>query len=371
MIAMAMVLNPRLLIADEPTTALDVTTQAQILELIRELQRKHGTGVLFITHDFGIVAEIADRVAVLQRGEVVEFGPARELLAQPRHEYTKMLIASVPSLQPRRRVIATGSPVVLRTELLTKTYTRAGWLKRSENVAAATSVSLQIRRGETLGIVGESGSGKSTVARCIARLIEPTSGRIMLDGEDVSQRGAAALRTFRRRVQIVFQDPYRSLNPRRTVGDAIIEGPMNYGVARAAALINARRLMQLVRLDADAIDRLPHEFSGGQRQRINIARALALRPRLLILDEPVSALDVSVGAQIVNLLRGLQRAHGLTYLFISHSMPLVRYLSTRIAVMERGRLVETGEAEALCAHPREAYTRQLLAATPELPVGAV
>ncbi len=263
MIAMALVLGPRLLIADEPTTALDVTTQAQILELIRDLQRKHGTGVLFITHDFGIVAEIADRVVVLRRGQVVELGPARELLAQPRHEYTQILIASVPSLEPRHRAVVSGSPVVLRTEQLSKTYTRAGWLKRSEDVVAATAVSLRIRRGETLGIVGESGSGKSTVARCIARLVEPTAGRILLDGGDVSQRDAAALRSFRRRVQIVFQDPYRSLNPRRTVGDAIIEGPMNYGASRTAALANARRLMQLVRLDPDALDRFPHQFSGG------------------------------------------------------------------------------------------------------------
>jgi peptide/nickel transport system ATP-binding protein len=364
MIAMALVLNPRLLIADEPTTALDVTTQAQILELIRELQRKHGTGVLFITHDFGIVAEIADRVAVLRRGEIVEFGPARELLADPRHEYTKMLIASVPSLTPRKRAIAAGSPVVLRTEQLTKTYTRAGWLKRNEDVTAATSISLQIRRGETLGIVGESGSGKSTVARCIARLIEPTSGRIKLDGEDESPRGATALRGFRRRVQIVFQDPYRSLNPRRTVGDAIIEGPMNYGAARDAALANARRLMQLVRLDPDAIDRLPHQFSGGQRQRVCIARALAMEPELLIADEAVSALDVSVQAQVLALLDEIRAGLNLAMLFITHDLRVAAQVCDRVAVMHKGRIVEEGPAGELFAHPQHAYTKALFAAAP-------
>src|ERR1700682_3878907 len=208
MIAMALVLNPRLLIADEPTTALDVTTQAQILELIRELQRKHGTGVLFITHDFGVVAEIADRVAVLRQGEVVEFAPARELLSHPRHDYTRMLIAAVPSLKPRQRGIAAGAPVVLRTEQLTKTYTRSGWLRRGADVAAAASVSLEIRRGETLGIVGESGSGKSTVARCVTRIIEPDAGEIRIGDVDFAQLSHRALRGARRRIQMVFQDPY-------------------------------------------------------------------------------------------------------------------------------------------------------------------
>jgi peptide/nickel transport system ATP-binding protein len=364
MIAMALVLDPRLLIADEPTTALDVTTQAQILELIRALQRKHGTGVLFITHDFGIVAEIADRVAVLRQGRVVEFGPARELLAHPRDEYTQMLIASVPGLEPRNRAVAIGSPVVLRAEQLTKTYPRSGWLRRSQDVAAVTSVSLQIRRGETLGIVGESGSGKSTVARCIARLIEPTSGRIMLDGEDVSNRDTLALRSFRHRVQIVFQDPYRSLNPRRTVGDAIIEGPMNYGAAREAALANARRLMQLVRIDSDALDRFPHQFSGGQRQRICIARALAMEPELLVADEAVSALDVSVQAQVLALLDEIRAEFNLAMLFITHDLRVAAQVCDRVAVMHKGRIVEEGPATELFAHPQHAYTKALFAAAP-------
>jgi peptide/nickel transport system ATP-binding protein len=364
MIAMALVLNPRLLIADEPTTALDVTTQAQILELIRELQRKHGTGVLFITHDFGVVAEIADRVAVLRQGEVVEFAPARDLLAHPRHEYTKMLIAAVPSLQPRQRAIAADAPIVLRTERLTKTYVRAGWLRRSDDVTAATSISIEIRRGETLGIVGESGSGKSTVARCIARLIEPTAGRIVLDGEDVAQLGAGALHRFRRRVQIVFQDPYRSLNPRRTVADAIVEGPMNYGVARDAARANAGRLMDLVRLDPGSLDRYPHQFSGGQRQRICIARALAMEPELLIADEAVSALDVSVQAQVLALLDEIRAELDLAMLFITHDLRVAAQVCDRVAVMHKGRIVEQGPAGELFARPQHAYTKALFAAAP-------
>jgi peptide/nickel transport system ATP-binding protein len=364
MIAMALVLNPRLLIADEPTTALDVTTQAQILELIRELQRKHDTGVLFITHDFGVVAEIADRVAVLRQGEVVEFAPARELLAHPRHDYTRMLISAVPSLKPRRRQLAAGAPIVLRTERLTKTYSRGGWLRRGADVAAAASVSLEIRRGETLGIVGESGSGKSTVARCIARLIEPSAGRIMLDGEDVAQLGAGALRRFRRRVQIVFQDPYRSLNPRRTVGEAIVEGPMNYGIDRDAALANARRLMDLVRLDPKSLDRYPHQFSGGQRQRVCIARALAIEPELLIADEAVSALDVSVQAQVLALLDEIRSQLNLAMLFITHDLRVAAQVCDRVAVMQQGRIVEEGPVGELFARPQHEYTKALFAAAP-------
>jgi peptide/nickel transport system ATP-binding protein len=364
MIAMALVLNPRLLIADEPTTALDVTTQAQILALIRELQRRHGTGVLFITHDFGVVAEIADRVAVLRQGKVVEFGPARELLAHPRDEYTRMLIAAVPSLKPRRREIASSAPIVLRTEQLTKIYARAGWLRRGADVAAVTSVSIQIRRGETLGIVGESGSGKSTIARCIARLTDPTAGRIVLDGEDVAQLGARALRSFRRRVQIVFQDPYRSLNPRRTVGESIVEGPMNYGVGRDAARANARRLMALVRLDPKSLDRYPHQFSGGQRQRVCIARALAIGPEILIADEAVSALDVSVQAQVLSLLDEIRTELDLAMLFITHDLRVAAQVCDRVAVMQHGRIVEEGPAVELFAHPQHEYTKALFAAAP-------
>jgi peptide/nickel transport system ATP-binding protein len=364
MIAMALVLNPKLLIADEPTTALDVTTQAQILALIREMQRLHGTGVLFITHDFGVVAEIADRVAVLRRSELVEFAPVAELLAHPQHEYTRMLIAAVPGVAPPAREARIG-PIVLATEGLSKTYARGGWLKRrGADVAAAAGVTLEIRRGETLGIVGESGSGKSTVARCIARLIEPSAGRIVLDGEDIANLSADQLRPRRRRVQIVFQDPYRSLNPRRTVGDAIIEGPMNYGATRSDALKTASELLALVRLDARALDRYPHQFSGGQRQRICIARALAIGPDLLIADEAVSALDVSVQAQVLSLLDEIRLRLDLAMLFITHDLRVAARVCDRVAVMQQGRIVEQGPVAEVFGAPRHEYTKALFAAVP-------
>jgi peptide/nickel transport system ATP-binding protein len=364
MIAMALVLNPKLLIADEPTTALDVTTQAQILALIREMQRLHGTGVLFITHDFGVVAEIADRVAVLRRGELVEFAPVAELLAHPQHEYTRMLIAAVPGVAPPAREARIG-PIVLATEGLSKTYARGGWLnRRGADVAAAAGVTLEIRRGETLGIVGESGSGKSTVARCIARLIEPSAGRIVLDGEDIANLSADQLRPRRRRVQIVFQDPYRSLNPRRTVGDAIIEGPMNYGATRSDALKTASELLALVRLDARALDRSPHQFSGGQRQRICIARALAIGPDLLIADEAVSALDVSVQAQVLSLLDEIRLRLDLAMLFITHDLRVAARVCDRVAVMQQGRIVEQGPVAEVFGAPRHEYTKALFAAVP-------
>jgi peptide/nickel transport system ATP-binding protein len=364
MIAMALVLNPRLLIADEPTTALDVTTQAQILALIREMQREHGTGVLFITHDFGVVAEIAERVAVLRQGEVVELGPTSDVLAHPKHDYTRLLIAAVPSLTPRHRSIATDAPVVVSTHGLAKFYVHGGWWRRGTEIQAANDVSLQVRRGETLGIVGESGSGKSTVARCIARLIKPTAGDIVLDGIDIAQLSAHALRPLRRRVQIVFQDPYRSLNPRRTVGAALVEGPMNYGATPEVALATARRLLDLVRLDAGALDRYPHEFSGGQRQRICIARALAIEPDLLVADEAVSALDVSVQAQVLALLDEIRGRLNLAMLFITHDLRVAAQVCDRIAVMQRGRIVESGPVADVYANPQHDYTRALLAAAP-------
>jgi peptide/nickel transport system ATP-binding protein len=364
MIAMALVLEPALLIADEPTTALDVTTQAQILSLIRELQRDHGTGVLFITHDFGVVAELADRVAVLRQGQLVEIGPARELLMAPQHAYTKMLIASVPSLAPKHREAVTA-PVVLRTEGLSKNYAQRGFFGGTRHaVAAASGVTFEIRRGETLGIVGESGSGKSTVARCIARLIEPTSGSIVLGETDLASLSRGALHALRRRVQIVFQDPYRSLNPRRTVGDAIVEGPMNYGASRAEALARAKSLIELVRLDAKALDRYPHQFSGGQRQRICIARSLAMEPDLLVADEAVSALDVSVQAQVLALLDEIRQRLNLAMLFITHDLRVAAQVCDRVAVMCEGRIVEYGTVRDVFGNPQDAYTKALLAAAP-------
>ncbi len=363
MIAMALVLEPKLLIADEPTTALDVTTQAQILSLIRELMREHGTGVLFITHDFGVVAEIADRVAVLRRGELCELGPTRQVLGHPQHPYTRMLIASVPSMTPRHRAGVEGAMLVA-TRGLDKTYVQGEWLGKRREVHAAAAVDLEIRRGETLGIVGESGSGKSTVARCIARLADPTGGSIVIDGLEVARLPHRRLREMRRKVQIVFQDPYRSLNPRRTVGASIVEGPMNYGAAGAVALDRARELMQLVGLDPGALDRYPHEFSGGQRQRICIARALAMEPALLIADEAVSALDVSVQAQILELLDSIRERLKLTMLFITHDLRVAAQVCDRVAVMQHGRIVETGAVTEVFARPRHDYTRALLAAAP-------
>jgi peptide/nickel transport system ATP-binding protein len=364
MIAAALVLDPVLLIADEPTTALDVTTQAQILRLIKELQQRRGTGVLFITHDFGVVAEIADRVIVMQEGRVVEQGTAAAMLREPRDPYTTMLIRSVPSLTPPARVPVTATPVVLETRALSKTYALGGFFGSRRLVPAAEDVDLSVRRGETLGVVGESGSGKTTVARCIARLIEPSKGAILIEDKDVARLGTRALRPHRKRVQVVFQDPYRSLNPRRTIGASIVEGPMNYGVQPAAARERARSLMRLVGLDPAALVRFPHQFSGGQRQRICIARALAMEPEILIADEAVSALDVSVQAQVLALIDDVRRRFELAVLFITHDLRVAAQICDRIAVMHKGRVVEEGATAALFAAPKDAYTRALLDAAP-------
>jgi peptide/nickel transport system ATP-binding protein len=364
MIAMALILKPALLIADEPTTALDVTTQAEILRLIRELQRESGTAVLFITHDFGVVAEIADRVSVLKLGELVESGPAREVLGGPRHPYTKMLLAAVPTLQPRKTPIEDSRPVQLRTRGLSKVFHGGGWLRKRRDVRAADNVQIEVKRGETLGIVGESGSGKSTVARMVARLLDPTAGEVELDGRSLTAARGGGEREMRRRVQVVFQDPYRSLNPRRTVGAAIAEGPINFGASRAEAWRRASELMTLVRLSPAALKRYPHEFSGGQRQRVCIARALALEPEVLIADEAVSALDVSVQAEILRLLEDIQQRLHLTVLFITHDLRVAAQICNRIVVMQHGRVVEQGPVAQVFEAPREAYTRALLEAAP-------
>jgi peptide/nickel transport system ATP-binding protein len=364
MIAMALALEPALLIADEPTTALDVTTQAQILNLVLELQRKHGMGVLFITHDFGVVAEIAHRVAVLREGRLVELGAKLEVLQRPRHEYTRMLIRAVPTLQPRVRATQADAPMVLQTRNLCKTYVDRGWFGRRREVRAAHDVNLAVRKGQTLGIVGESGSGKSTVARCIVRLIEPSAGEIRLHGMDIAFLRAGKLRPLRSKVQIVFQDPYRSLNPRRRVGEAIIEGPMNYGMPRAQALERARQLLALVQMDPASLERYPHQFSGGQRQRICIARALALEPELLVADEAVSALDVSVQAQVLALLAEIRSRLELAMLFITHDLRVAAQVCDQVAVMQHGRVVEQGPAREVFLAPRHEYTRALFAAAP-------
>ncbi|HTR88368.1 MAG TPA: ABC transporter ATP-binding protein [Reyranella sp.] len=364
MIAMALVLDPVLLIADEPTTALDVTTQAEILKLIAELQEGQGTGVLFITHDFGVVAEIAHRVAVLRWGELVEMGPTEQILSRPQQGYTRMLISSVPSIHPAHRGVRKDGETVLRTEKLGKTYAGKSFFQKARTVKAAVDVDLDIRRGETLGIVGESGSGKSTVARCIARLIDPTEGRVFLGKTEIATISPGKLRPHRRKVQIVFQDPYRSLNPRITVGDSIVEGPMNFGLGRSEAVARARKLMETVRLDPNALDRYPHQFSGGQRQRICIARALAMEPELLIADEAVSALDVSVQKQVLELLDEIRVRLNLAVLFITHDLRVAAQICDFVAVMSQGRVVEYGAAEQVFGAPKHEYTKSLFAAAP-------
>ncbi|CAN5569228.1 ABC transporter ATP-binding protein [soil metagenome] len=364
MIAMALVLDPVLLIADEPTTALDVTTQAEILKLIAELQETEGTGVLFITHDFGVVAEIAHKVAVLRWGELVEMGPTEQILSRPEAGYTKMLISSVPSIHPVHRGVRLAGVTVLRPEKLGKTHSGKSFFQKARVVKAAIDVDLDIRRGETLGIVGESGSGKSTVARCIARLIDPSEGKVYLGDTEIATMSARKLRPHRRKVQIVFQDPYRSMNPRITIGESIIEGPMNFGLPRAEALVRARKLMETVRLDPNSLDRYPHQFSGGQRQRICIARALAMEPELLIADEAVSALDVSVQKQVLELLDEIRQRLNLAVLFITHDLRVAAQICDYVAVMSKGRVVEYGSAEQVFGSPRDEYTKALFAAAP-------
>ena len=363
-IAMALILKPALLICDEPTTALDVTTQAEILRLIAELQRGSDTAVLFITHDLGVVAEIADQVVVLERGEMIEQGTKLQVLQQPREAYTQMLLASVPGLTPRERPAVKSAPALIRTHALVKTYTSGAWPRRKHVVYAASEVTLEVLPGETVGIVGESGSGKSTVARCIARLIEPTSGDIFADGLSVASLQGRDLSPLRRVVQVVFQDPYRSLNPRRTVGQSIIEGPVNFGVPAEQAWQRAEELMTLVRLKPDALHRYPSEFSGGQRQRISIARALACEPQVLIADEAVSALDVSVQAQILDLLNDIQQKLQIGILFITHDLRVASQICDRVIVMQQGRIVEQGLIRDVFVSPRHAYTQALLAAAP-------
>ena len=371
MIAMALVLDPVLLIADEPTTALDVTTQAQILKLVLDLQHRHGAGVLFITHDFGVVAEVAHRVAVLRLGDLVEIGPKAEVLQRPSHAYTRMLMAAVPTLHLKERANDPAAPVVLKVQGLDKTYATKGWFGAARTVHAAKDVNFDIKRGQTLGIVGESGSGKSTVARCIVRLIDPSGGSVMLGGdrpgeaaEDIAMMSASRLRPLRQRVQIVFQDPYRSLNPRRTVAEAMIEGPMNYGLGRTQALQRARDLLALVRMDASAMDRYPHQFSGGQRQRICIARALMMEPELLVADEAVSALDVSVQAQVLQLFEEIRARLNLAMLFITHDLRVASQVCDHLAVMSKGQVVEYGPAHQVFGNPQHAYTQALFAAAP-------
>ncbi|WP_372738671.1 ABC transporter ATP-binding protein [Neptunomonas sp.] len=366
MIAMALALEPSILIADEPTTALDVTTQAQILKLIKELQRKHNTAVMFITHDFGVVAEIADRVVVMEKGEMVELGKRDEVLNNPQHAYTKKLIAAVPPLvSPQRDVRVHQEPPILHVKNLCKTYRTGGsWFTKARIVNAADNVNFELHRGETLGLVGESGSGKSTVSRCVVRLLEADSGQILLGGSEIQSLNSKQLMPFRKRIQMVFQDPYASLNPRKTIGQIIADGPIAQGMAAKDALAKAAELLELVELPKTALDRYPHEFSGGQRQRIGIARALAHDPEVLVADEAISALDVSVQAQILDLIEVLKKRLNLAVLFVVHDLRVAAQVCDRVIVMEKGQIVEMGETSQVFESPVHDYTKSLIASIP-------
>jgi glutathione transport system ATP-binding protein len=386
MIAMALSCRPRLLIADEPTTALDVTVQAQVLRLIRSLQQETGLGMIFITHDMGVVAEIADRVVVMRRGRKVEEGEVNRIFAAPSHPYTKRLLAAVPVLgsladqplptpfpmpeapapQPQDTVRPEDEPVLELRGLTTRFDVRRGWLGRvAGRIHAAEQVSFSIRPGETLAVVGESGCGKSTTGRSIIRLEEPQSGEIRFAGEDVTVLDRHKEARLRRGVQFIFQDPFASLNPRLTVGFSVAEPIITHKLMQGRAVQDrVAQLLTQVGLGPEHARRYPHELSGGQRQRVSIARALASEPRLIIADEAVAALDVSIRAQVVNLMMRLQAEMGLAYLFISHDMAVVERISHRVAVMYLGQVVEIGPRQAVMNDPQHPYTKRLLAAVP-------
>ncbi|MBQ6071292.1 MAG: ABC transporter ATP-binding protein [Bacteroidales bacterium] len=403
MIAMAMSCQPDLLIADEPTTALDVTVQKGILELIRKLQAKYGMSVLFITHDLGVVAEIADRVLVMYKGNIVEEGSVRDLFLNPKHPYTQGLLACRPSMRVRLRQLPTvddfmqhrqegiretfdklcvsaeerqafhaklyAEKPLISVRNISKLYPvrKRKLFEKRQYVQALQDITFDVYEGETLGLVGESGCGKTTLGRCMIRLIEATSGEVHYRGTNLMSLNSADMRRMRKELQIILQDPYSSLNQRLTVGDALIEPMRVHGIGhndkerRAKAIA----LLERVNLNESHFYRYPHEFSGGQRQRISIARALAVNPRFIICDESVSALDVSVQAQVLNLLNELKQEYHFTYIFISHDLSVVRFMSDRIAVMQNGRIVEMDDADTICDHPQTDYTKKLIGAIPK------
>jgi peptide/nickel transport system ATP-binding protein len=372
MIAAALACEPRLLIADEPTTALDVTVQAQILRLLREIRDRTGLSIVIVTHDLGVVAEACDTVGVMHRGRLVERGARDEVFARPRHEHTRALLAAQPGLSdaPAPPVREAGAPLVA-IEDLSVDYGAPSALARlfgrDHSVAAVRGVSLSIARGEAIGLVGESGCGKSTLARAMLRLVEPASGTVRYDGADLRALEGSDLAAFRSRAQMVFQDPYGSLNPRLTVRDCLDEVLAVHGLKEGAArAVRILELLEMVGLSPEFLDRRPSQLSGGQCQRVGIARALAVEPDLIVADEAIAALDLSIQAQILDLLRDLRRRLGLTLVFITHNLAVVRHLCDRVAVMNAGRIVEEGPAEQVMTAPRHDYTRALLAAMPKV-----
>jgi len=395
MIAMAMACEPELLICDEPTTALDVTIQKQVLELMFDLQGKHGMSMLFITHDLAVIADIADEVAVMFRGDLVEQNTTKALFENPKHPYTKGLLACRPSLKENptrlltvddflnakedidvsalemkkpRPIDETENPVLLEVKGFNKHFPIKGGIfgRTVDWFKAVDDVNLTVRKGRTLGLVGESGCGKTTLGRSILRLIEPTAGEVIYDGINVTGLNKVDMRKIRERMQIIFQDPYSSLNPRMTIGDIVTEPMVIHGIGgtKKERYDHAAELLEKVGLKGDHLNRYPHEFSGGQRQRICIARALSLKPEFIICDESVSALDVSVQAQVLNLLQDLQDELGLTYIFISHDLSVVKYIADEIGVMNKGQIVEYGPSEEIYQNPKDPYTQRLLGAIP-------
>ncbi|CAM5421031.1 dipeptide ABC transporter ATP-binding protein [Streptomyces atroolivaceus] len=367
LIAMALACEPRLIVADEPTTALDVTVQAQILDLLHDLRRETGMGLLLVTHDVGVAAESVDDVLVMQHGRAVERGPVAEVLGAPRQPYTRELLASVPRVDEKRAGVPGPRTATEAGPLIEAVGLRREFGRGAGRVTAVDGVSLTVHAGETLGIVGESGSGKTTLGRMLVRLIDPTAGRLRYGGTDIGSLPERELRPFRRELQMVFQDPVASLNPRRSIGESVADPLRAAGETDEARIRDrVRELLERVGLDAGRYERHPHEFSGGQRQRIGIARVLAAEPKLIVCDEPVSALDVTTQAQVISLLAELQRELGIGLVFIAHDLAVVRQVSDRVAVMRQGRIVEQGVADDVYGSPRDPYTRQLLAAVPAL-----
>lgn len=395
MIAMAIACKPKILIADEPTTALDVTVQKEILKLLKSLQQETEMSIIFISHDLALVSELADRVAVMYQGEIVEQDDVVNIFKNAKHQYTKALLASKPSTKHRLKALPTvkdymqelpnaevetseerkkrheniyAKPPLLEVKNVKKTFiSKAGWFQKAQKVNAVDDVSFKIYEGETLGLVGESGCGKSTLGNAILRLDDPTEGEILYQGKSITQLKGEALRHLRKDIQLIFQDPFSSLNPRLSVGKAIMEPMKVHGLYGKAESRRQKTiaLLERVGLSEEHFDRYPHEFSGGQRQRIGIARTIAVEPKLIVCDESVSALDISVQAQVLNLLNELKTDFGFTYIFISHDLAVVKYMADQLLVMHQGKIVEHGEADAVYAHPEKNYTRQLIEAIPK------